>query len=127
MKGVRLFARPAGAEDDPRLRAFWIAEGREPEAGSAAVIGFLLGEIVASISFDRDGQTLRIRDFWVARNLRRKRVGRAMLAELDVEALGLGAARLIIRPPSDFIDAFRRLGFSDAGGGELVRPVERAR
>lgn len=127
MKGVLLFVRAAEPEDAPRMASFWKAEGRAPVTGSSALIGFLLGDVAAWLSFDREGDDLLIQDLWVAQNLRRKRVARALLSELDGEALRIGAGRLVIRPDNEFIEAFRRLGFSDASEGVLVRSVERAR
>lgn len=127
MKGVRLFVRRAEPGDASRMASFWKSEGRAPLAGSSALIGFLLGDVAAWLSFDREGDDLLIRDLWVAQNLRRKRVARALLSELDGEALRIGAERLVIRPDNEFIEAFRRLGFSDASEGVLVRSVERAR
>lgn len=127
MKGVQLFVRPATPEDEPRLASFWKVEERTPVPGSSALIGFLLGDIAAWLSFERDGGDLLIRDLWVARKLRRKRVARALLAALDGEAVRLGTGRLVIRTDNEFAEAFRRLGFSDASEGVLVRSVERAR
>lgn len=127
MKGIRLFVRAATPADDGRIASFWKEEGHAPLAGSSALIGFLLGEVAAWVSFDPSGADLVIREFWVARNLRRKRVARTLLAELDREAVRRGAERLVIHPDIEFVDAFRRLGFSDASAGGLVRSVERAR
>lgn len=128
MKGMLLFVRPVTPEDEPRLRSFWKSEAREPFASApGGLIGFLLGDLVASLSFEPAGEQLLIRDFWVARNLRRKRIARTMLAELDEEARRLGSLRLVIRTSTEFVDAFHRLGFTEGSGGLLVRPVERVR
>ena len=126
MKGIRLFVRRATPEDGPLLAEFRAREGRAAaplEPGE--LIAFLLGDLVASISFDSEGETLVIRDLWVARNLRRKRIARAILAELDAEARRLGSAGIAVRPSTEFVEAFRRLGFIAEPDGTLVRPVER--
>ena len=126
MKGIRLFIRPATPEDHPRLTAFREREGRVASPVQPnELIGFLLGDLVASIAFDVNGETLTIRDFWVAQNLRRKRIARAMLAELDGEAHRHGTTRIAVRPSSEFVEAFRRLGFTPEPDGTLVRTVER--
>jgi GNAT superfamily N-acetyltransferase len=127
MKGIRLFIRPLTSDDSPRLLSFWSAEGRPGAPPRDGLIGFLLGDLVVSLAFEDEGEALRITDVWVARNLRRKRVARAMVEELDALARRRGATRLLVRPSEEFIDAFRRLGFADAGDGMLVRPVERVR
>ena len=125
MKGIRLFIRRATLEDQPGITAFREREGRVAQPGQNELIGFLLGDLVASIAFDFDGGILTIRDFWVAQNLRRKRIARAMLAELDGEAHRHGTTRIAVRPSSEFVEAFRRLGFTPEPDGTLVRTVER--
>lgn len=126
MKGIRLFVRRATADDTSLLTGFREREGREPAPQEKnELIGFLLGDLVASIGFDVQADTLAIRDFWVAQNLRRKRLARAMLAELDGEARRLGTTRIAVRPSTEFVEAFRRLGFTPEPDGTLVRPVER--
>lgn len=126
MKGLRLFVRRATSEDSAAIAAFREREGRTaPPAAPSELIGFLLGDLVASVSFDPQGETLAIRDFWVARNLRRKRIARAMLAELEAEARRHGSTRFAVRPSTEFAEAFRRLGFTPEPDGTLVRPVER--
>lgn len=127
MKGIRLFVRRAREHDAALLRSFWETESHRPAAASAVLLGFLLGTLTAAAAFDEEPGALVIRDFWVARNLRRKRVATAMLAELDGEARRNGLARLLVRPPNEFMDAFRRLGFSDGSEGLMVRTLERTR
>jgi ribosomal protein S18 acetylase RimI-like enzyme len=128
MKGVRLFVRRATSEDRSALFSFFATEGREtaPAGPASALLGFLLGDLVASLAWEPLGEEIAIRDIWVARNLRRKRIARAMLAELDAEARLLGSERLVVRPSTEFAETFRRLGFTDDPRGTLTRPVERA-
>jgi GNAT superfamily N-acetyltransferase len=128
MKGIRLFVRPSTPEDRAFLLSFLTAQEREPPAESAGgLIGFLLGDLVAWLAWEPKRDQIAILDLWVARNLRRKRIARAMLAELDAEARRLGSAQLVVHPPTEFAEAFRRLGFTGESDGVLTRPVERTR
>src|SRR5689334_9531930 len=90
MRGQRLFVRPIEPGDADTVRGFLAAHGgrgalRAPDAvPPCGLIGKLLGELVAVMAIDL-GETdgVRIRDLIVAPELRRKRIGRVMMSELE--------------------------------------------
>ena len=124
MKGQRLFIRPLNADDRPRLEQFYLAENAPlPDQGDG-LIGFLVGEVVAHLSFKQLPPVMEIQALWVARHLRRKRVARTMVSELASMAAKLELTRLVVRNGEEANEAFLRLGFSKAPDGTLVRSVE---
>ena len=118
MKGQKLFIRPISAEDRPRLEEFYRSEAFAPEDRDLALdglIGFLVGEIAAHLSFEIAGYDMVIGHIWVARDLRRKRVARVMLGEARSMARKLGLTRLAVRKSPETDEPLRRLGFVPRG------------
>ena len=128
MKGLRLFARRLSDADEPLLGAFWKQEKRSPPPSLPdGLIGFILGDLAVVAALDHSGEDMVIRDLWVAQNLRRRRVARAMLAEIEAEARALGVTRILAHPSNELVEVFRRLGFEPEADGTMVRPVEGVR
>jgi N-acetylglutamate synthase-like GNAT family acetyltransferase len=124
MKGQRLFIRPLNAEDRTRLERFYLSEKAPLPEYSDGLIGFLVGEVAAHLSFSSSPPVMEIRSFWVARRLRRKRIGRTMVNELASLAAKMELTRLVVRNGEPATEAFLRLGFSEGPDGTLVRSVE---
>ena len=121
MRGQKLFVRPIEAADAEAIRAF-LADHASKHAAvpDCGLLGKLLGEIVAVLSMEITPDAVRVDDLVVAKELRRKRIGRVMLAELDALAAKMERQWLVARDGHEF---WRRVGFS--GEGEMRRRVSR--
>lgn len=120
MKGQKLFVRPRESADLPAVRAFFAREVAEfPESlwEAEGIVAKLVGEIAAHVAIRvTTGDELWIEHIYVARELRRKRVGRATMADLEKVASGLGCRRLVVRNDCSAKDFFRKLGFAEREG-----------
>lgn len=119
MKGQRLHVRPANADDHAELKRFYSIESAatltacHPPLEPPALIGKLVGDLVAHLSYAEDDSSLIIESVYVARLLRRKRVGRFMVSELEKLASARGH-RQIRAARDDRTDSFfRALRFID--------------
>ena len=110
-RGLRLFVRPIDAADAGPLRAFL---GRET-VPAYALLGKLLGEIVAVVSLDIAPDALRVDDILVAPHLRRKWIGRAMMREVEQLATKMDRNRVVVDDAGDAREFFRRVGFESEG------------
>lgn len=127
MKGQRLFVRPVMREDLPKLTAFYALEGVAPgdsELDRSGLLGFLVGEVAAHLTFRSNPEEIEIVHIWTARELRGKRVARVMISELSDLARKLGASRLAVRKSPDTGEVFRHLGFLEERADRLVLPLE---
>lgn len=82
MKGQKLFVRPIEERDSEILRAFAVQHGGGLSSPRAGLIGKLVGELAAVLTMELEPHAIRVSDLVVAKELRRKRVGRVMLNEL---------------------------------------------
>ena len=147
MKGLRLYVRPIEAADHAALEQF-LARDRGgaagfsppenelvPAAGSGGLkpaasplvpacglLGKLLGDLVAVVALEITGDALRVHDVFVARELRRKRIGRAMMREVEQLAAKLDRRRIIVEDARGAQEFFRRVGF-ESEGDRWVRVV----
>lgn len=124
MKGQRLFIRPLNVDDRTRLEQFYLLENGPIPPDGDGLIGFLVGEVAAHLSFKSEPPIMEISSLWVAKHLRRKRVGRTMVNELASLAAKMEMTRLVVRNGGNVNEAFLRLGFSEGPDGTLVRSVE---
>lgn len=85
------------------------------------MLGKLVGELVAVVVMDVQGDSIRIEDVVVAKDLRRKRIGKYMLDEVSRLAAKLERGRVVVAPNPDR-EFFRRCGF-DEDGEWMVRRV----
>ena len=115
MKGLRLYVRPIEAADQDALREF--LAHRDPRTALPAwgLLGKLLGEIVAVAELDVTADALRVDNLFVAGHLRRKRIGRAMMREVEQLATKLERHRVIVEDAQDAQEFFRRIGFENQG------------
>lgn len=125
MKGQHLFVRTALADDSAEIARFYSKEKSETgvqdiEAKNDQLIGKVVGQIVAHLRFSRRNDAIRIEHLYVARSLRRKRVGRFMVSELERIAGGPGVMRL--EAPSDCTaaDFFRTIGFAEPSNDTML-------
>jgi len=115
MRGQKLFVRPIEAADHDAIRAFLASHASQHAAVPVCgLLGKLLGDIVAVLSMEITSDAVRVDDLVVAKELRRKRIGRGMLAELETLAAKMEREWLIA---SDH-EFLRRVGFS---GNDVLR------
>lgn len=132
MRGQRLFIRPIEPADHDLVRAFLQrhsgrVDQRIPEVGrripevdqripAYGLLAKLVGELVAVVAIDITDDAVRIDDLVVATELRRKRIGRAMVGEVAQIAVKMGRRRLVADDAAGADEFFRRVGFSREGG-----------
>src|SRR5687767_467087 len=84
MRGLRLFVRPIDAADHPAVAEFLARQDpRTTLPPLFGLLGKLLGDIVAVAAVELTADALRLDDIIVARDLRKKRIGRVMIRELE--------------------------------------------
>ncbi len=125
MRGQKLFVRPIEPGDTEALRDFLAANGDRNAVPACGLIGKLLGHVVAVMAIDVSGaEAIRVEDLVVARELRRKRIGRVMMNELEVLAYKMERDWLIIDRAEGAREFLRRVGFVE-NGTRMVRKVQR--
>ena len=124
VRGLRLYVRPIDSADSSAVTAFYgrnvgRASARPPAWG---LLGKLLGDIVAVVSLEITEDALRVDDIVVARELRRKWIGRAMMREVEQLATKFDRRRVIVDDAGEAHEFFRRVGFENEGS-QWVRVV----
>ena len=121
MRGQRLFIRPIDSGDADAVRRFFAANAKEGEPPSLGLIGKLVGDLVAVLAMEITSDAIRIDDVFVARELRRKRIGRFMIDELAKLAKKMDRDRIVVEAPAAAREFFRRIGFEDGEFQMMVR------
>ena len=121
MRGQRLFVRPIETADHEAVRAFLAAHGQSDSPPQTGLIGKLVGNLVAVLSMEVTPEAIRVDDLVVARELRRKQIGRVMMIELADLAAKLERDWLVVER-DDGREFLRRVGFEDREGS-MVRRV----
>lgn len=108
--------------DRDAVREFLAREAPGSPIPETALLGKLAGELVAILAMEITAGSAAIRDLVVAHDLRRKRIGRFMIDELDSLAskMDLGLT-LACEAPAGFVAS---VGFA-LDGGRIVRRVAR--
>jgi N-acetylglutamate synthase-like GNAT family acetyltransferase len=120
MRGQKLFIRPIEASDHDAIRRFLASQSSAPVVPPCGLIGKLVGDVVAVLSMEITHDAVRVDNLIVAKELRRKRIGRGMLAELDALAAKMEREWITASREHEFL---RRVGFS--GEGVMRRRVRR--
>lgn len=107
--------------DSEPVRRFLETESAGAPLPDTALLGKLLGSIIALVAIEITADSILIRNLVVAHDLRRKRVARMMLMELDSLAAKMDRDWLVFgcSAPADFL---KRVGFDDEGR-RMVRRV----
>ena len=125
MRGQKLFVRPIEPGDAETVRQFFAVHARQNAVPACGLIGKLLGQLVAVMDIDLSAaDAIRVRDLLVARELRRKRIGRVMMNELEALAAKMERDWLIAEAAEDGREFLRRVGFVE-DGNQMVRKVQR--
>ena len=115
MRGLRLFVRPIETADAPAVRAFLDLYEPSRPIPACGLLGKLLGDIVAVVAMELTGDALRVDEIVVARELRRKWIGKAMMREVEQLAVKMDRPRVVIDDAKDADEFFRRVGFQIEG------------
>jgi ribosomal protein S18 acetylase RimI-like enzyme len=124
MRGLRLFVRPTEPSDHGDLYAFFERHGEEnnetalshsESVTACGLLGKLLGEIVAVAGLEITSDALRVRELLVARELRRKWIGKVMMREIEQLAMKMDRRRLIVDDTRGAQEFLRRVGFVEEG------------
>lgn len=115
MRGLRLFVRPIEPADATEVHAFLERQSHAGTTPAWGLLGKLLGEIVVIVSLDLSGDAVRIEDLVVARDLRKKRIGKAMMREVEQLAAKMDRNRIVVEDVRDAQEFFRRVGFHSEG------------
>jgi GNAT superfamily N-acetyltransferase len=123
VRGLRLYVRPIDSADASAVTAFYeLNRPDEPLPPAWGLLGKLLGDIVAVVALEITEDALRVDDIVVARELRRKWIGRAMMREVEQLAAKFERGRVIVDDAGDADEFFRRVGFENKGS-QWVRVV----
>lgn len=121
MRGLRVFVRPIEAADQGAVTEFLSRHRGEEsaECGSPTpewgLLGKILGDIVAVVSLELADDALRVADVTVARELRRKWIGRVMMREVEQLAVKMDRRRIVVEQAGEAHEFFRRVGFQSEG------------
>lgn len=116
MRGLRLFVRPIDAADSEAVGKFLRGEARDSDGAPAVgLLGKLLGDIVAVVAIELTPDALRVDDIYVARDLRKKRIGRVMMREVEQLAAKMDRRRVVVEDAQDAHEFFRHVGFQNEG------------
>jgi N-acetylglutamate synthase-like GNAT family acetyltransferase len=125
MRGQRLFVRPIEPGDADTVRSFLAIHAKQNAVPACGLIGKLVGELVAVMTIDLgEPNGVRIRDLIVAPDLRRKRIGRVMMNEIESLAAKMERDWLIADTAGSSREFLQRVGFIDEGT-RMVRRVAR--
>lgn len=126
VRGQRLFVRPIESGDAEVIRAFLDANldgrGSPGEAPAWGLLAKLVGDLVGVMSMEIADDGLYVENVVVARELRRKRIGRFLLDEAARLAEKIDRDRLVVEDPREAGEFLRRVGFTEEDG-VLVRRV----
>lgn len=113
LPGQNLYIRPITPADLPELRR--LKSAPDLALPSQGIVGKLVGDTVALASFSITAASeLQIEEVFVEPRLRRKRVGRLMIAELEAMAARLDCEFLVVAHPCEAREFFCRVGFGES-------------
>lgn len=126
VRGQRLFVRPIESGDAEAIRAFLdanlVGKGSSGETPACGLLAKLVGDLVGVMSMEIADDGLYVENVVVARELRRKRIGRFLLDEAARLAEKIDRDRLVVEDPREAGEFLRRVGFT-AEDGVFVRRV----
>ena len=122
MKGQRLFVRTIEPADSNAVGVFLARNcERGLEVPARGLLGKLVGDLVAVMSVSLTADSLRILDLTVAKELRRKQIGRVMVSEALQLAKNSGRNRIEVDDNGAAIEFFQHVGFVREGSQWVMR------
>lgn len=126
MKGQILWTRPSSEADAADLAAFYSAErAKPPDVSLEGRIGKVAGTVVAHIAWSVNERTLLLQHLYVAGDLRRKRIGRWMLDEVEKLAAGMHCGWIAADVQCELGEFLLKQGF-EKRAGRIVKEVRRS-
>lgn len=122
MRGQRLFVRPIESGDSEAIRAFFDANGSPGAPPACGLLAKLVGDLVGVMAMEIADDGLHVENVVVARELRRKRIGRFLVEEAARLAEKMDRDRLIVEHENGAGEFLRRVGFM-MEDGVFVRRV----
>ncbi len=122
MRGQRLFVRPIESGDAEAIRAFFDANGAPGAPPACGLLAKLVGDLVGVMAMEIADDGLHVENVVVARELRRKRIGRFLVEEAARLAEKMDRDRLIVEHENGAGEFLRRVGFM-MEDGVFVRRV----
>jgi GNAT superfamily N-acetyltransferase len=119
-RGQRLFVRPIETGDREALHAFLTLNGEGAATPETGLIGKLVGNLVAVLGMEVTSDSIRIDELIVARELRRKQIGRVMMKELADLAAKMERDWLVVER-GDGREFLERVGFVERDGAMMKR------
>jgi GNAT superfamily N-acetyltransferase len=129
MKGQRLFVRPIEPGDEAALREFLDSQGDSGPVPACGLLGKLVGNLVSILAMQITPDAVTIDNVLVAKELRRKRIGRAMIDEAEQIAIRMDRTQLVCPDAtgaSAGAEFLRRTGFTREGA-RWIREVRTGR
>lgn len=122
MRGQRLFVREIQPYDSDAVRAFLAQHAsRDIPIPARGLLGRLVGDLVAVMAISITADSMRIDDLTVAKELRRKRIGRVMVGEALRLARQMRRKELTVDDPDGAIEFFQHVGFVSDGPRMVMR------
>jgi ribosomal protein S18 acetylase RimI-like enzyme len=122
VRGQRLFVRPIESGDAEAIRRFLEANEAPGDPPACGLLGKLVGDLVAVMAMEIADDALRVENIVVARDLRRKRIGRFLLDEAARLAQKIDRDRMVVDDARGAEEFLRRVGF-EVEDGVFVRRV----
>jgi GNAT superfamily N-acetyltransferase len=124
MRGQKLFIRPIETGDHDAVSRFLEIHTGTSQVPACGLLGKLVGELVSVVAMQITADAIQIDDIVVARELRRKRIGRVMLDEVEQIAAKIDRPWVVVedRPLPAAHEFFRRVGF-EREGARWIRQV----
>ena len=116
VRGQRLFVRPIESGDAEAIRAFWASYEPSGDAPACGLLAKLVGDLVGVMAMEIADDGLHVENIIVARELRRKRIGRFLLDEAARLAVKIDRDRLVVTDPRGAEEFLRRTGFVEEDG-----------
>ena len=127
MKGQTLFIRPIASEDQAAVSDFLRRYGGGSADTSEGILAKLVGDLAAVLTFHIGGQVLAIDLLIVREDLRRKRIGGLMLAELERMAASTGKPWLSVSNDTGANPFLEKAGFTKEGDSMVKRVIRASR
>lgn len=125
MKGQRLFVRAIEAADHDAVRRFLTQNDSHAAVPACGLLGKLVGEMVAVLEMHITADAVEVDHIVIGRDLRRKRIARVMLLEVEGIAAKMDRRQLVVSGThEDHAEFLRRVGF-EREGPRWIRKVLR--